>query len=95
MYDVTINDFNGPMDLLLHLIKESKMNIFDLKLEVIIDEYLDYIKSQVELNLNVASSYLVMASELIEIKSKMLLPKNEELEEEEEDPKEVLINRLI
>ena len=62
MYDVTINDFNGPMDLLLHLIKESKMNIFDLKLEVIIDEYLDYINSQVDLNLNVASSYLVMAS---------------------------------
>ena len=95
MYDVTINDFNGPMDLLLHLIKESKMNIFDLKLEVIIDEYLDYINSQVELNLNVASSYLVMASELIEIKSKMLLPRNEELEPDEEDPKEKLINRLI
>ena len=62
MYDVTINDFNGPMDLLLHLIKESKMNIFDLKLEVIIDEYLDYINSQVELNLNVDSLYIVMAS---------------------------------
>ena len=95
MYDVTINDFNGPMDLLLHLIKESKMNIFDLKLEVIIDEYLDYINSQVELNLNVASSYIVMDSELIEIKSKMLLPRNEELEPDEEDPKEKLINRLI
>ena len=95
MYDVTINDFNGPMDLLLHLIKQSKMNIFDLKLEVIIDEYLDYINSQVELNLNIASSYLVMASELIEIKSKMLLPRNEEEESEEEDPKERLINRLI
>ena len=95
MYDVTINDFNGPMDLLLHLIKESKMNIFDLKLEVIIDEYLDYINSQVDLNLNVASSYLVMASELLEIKSKMLLPSNKENEEEEEDPKEKLINRLI
>ena len=95
MYDVTINDFNGPMDLLLHLIKQSKMNIFDLKLEVIIDEYLEYINSQVELNLNVASSYLVMASELIEIKSKMLLPKSDDDSEEEEDPKENLINRLI
>ena len=95
MYDVTINDFNGPMDLLLHLIKQSKMNIFDLKLEVIIDEYLEYINSQVELNLNVASSYLVMASELIEIKSKMLLPKSSDETEEEEDPKENLINRLI
>jgi len=94
MYDVTINDFNGPMDLLLHLIKQSKMNIFDLKLEIIIDEYLEYINSQAELNLNIASSYLVMASELIEIKSRMLLPRNEE-EDEEEDPKERLINRLI
>ena len=95
MYDVTINDFNGPMDLLLHLIKESKMNIFDLKLEVIIDEYLEYINNQAELNLNIASSYLVMASELIEIKSKMLLPSNKDSDEEEEDPKEKLINRLI
>ncbi len=95
MYDVTINDFNGPMDLLLHLIKQSKMNIFDLKLEVIIDEYLNYINSQAELNLNIASSYLVMASELLEIKSKMLLPHDTDSEEEEEDPKEQLINRLI
>ena len=95
MYDVTINDFNGPMDLLLHLIKQSKMNIFDIKLEIIIDEYLNYINSQVELNLNVASSYLVMASELLEIKSKMLLPHEDDTDEDEEDPKEKLINRLI
>ena len=95
MYDVTINDFNGPMDLLLHLIKESKMNIFDLKLEVIIDEYLEYINNQAELNLNIASSYLVMASELIEIKSKMLLPSNKDSDEEEKKKKKKLINRLI
>ncbi len=95
MYDITIDNFNGPMDLLLHLIKESKMSIFDIKLEVIINEYLEYIEKQKELNLNIASSYLVMASELIEIKSRMLLPKEHLDEEEEEDPKERLINRLI
>ena len=94
MYEITIDNFSGPMDLLLHLIKQSKMDIMNIKLEVIIDEYLDYIKKMDELNLDVASSYLVMAAELLEIKSKMLLPK-EELEEEEEDPKERLINRLI
>lgn len=94
MYEVMIDNFSGPMDLLLHLIKESKMDIMNIKLEIIIDEYLNYIKKMEELNLNIASSYLVMSTELLEIKSKMLLPKMED-EEEEEDPKERLINRLI
>jgi len=94
MYEITIDNFSGPLDLLLHLIKQSKMDIMDIKLEIIIDEYLDYINKMSEMNLDVASSYLVMASELLEIKSKMLLPKEEE-DEEEEDPKERLINRLI
>lgn len=93
MYDISLDNFQGPMDLLLHLIKKKKMNIMDIKLEIIIDEYLDYIKKQEQLNLNIASSYLVMASELIEIKSRMLLPSSQE--EEEEDLKENLINRLI
>jgi segregation and condensation protein A len=94
MYEITIDNFQGPLDLLLHLIKQSKMDIMNIKLEIIIDEYLDYINKMNEMNLDVASSYLVMASELLEIKSKMLLPKEEE-DEEEEDPKERLINRLI
>ena len=94
MYEITIDNFSGPMDLLLHLIKQSKMDIMNIKLEIIIDEYLDYINKMSEMNLDVASSYLVMASELLEIKSKMLLPKEDD-EEEEEDPKERLINRLI
>lgn len=94
MYDVTIDNFSGPMDLLLHLIKESKMDIMNIKLEIIIDEYLEYIKKMDEMNLDIASSYLVMAAELLEIKSKMLLP-NEEEDNLEEDPKEKLINRLI
>jgi len=94
MYEVTIENFQGPLDLLLHLIKESKMDIFNIKLEIIIDEYLKFIKKMQEMNLDVASCYLVMSCELLEIKSKMLLPKTEE-EEVEEDPKERLINRLI
>ena len=94
MYDVTLDDFTGPMDLLLSLIKEHKMDIMHIKLEIIIDEYLDFINKMQEKNLDIASSYLVMASELLEIKSKMLLPKIEE-DDEEENPKERLINRLI
>lgn len=93
MYDISLDNFQGPMDLLLHLIKKKKMNIMEIKLEVIIDEYLNYIRNLERLNLNIASSYLVMSSELIEIKSRMLLPTNEE--SEEEDLKENLINRLI
>lgn len=95
MYEITIDNFTGPMDLLLHLIKEAKMDIMNIKLEVIIDEYLHYIEKMKNMNLDVASSYLVMSGELLEIKSKMLLPKVLEEEEEEEDPKERLINRLI
>lgn len=94
MYEITIDNFSGPMDLLLHLIKQSKMDIMNIKLEIIIDEYLEYIRKMDEMNLDIASSYLVMASELLEIKSRMLLPQSD-LEEEEEDPKERLINRLI
>ena len=90
-----IDDFEGPLDLLLHLIKEKKMDIMNVKLEIIIDEYLDFINKMEQMNLNIASSYLIMASELLEIKSKMLLPRFEEEDSEEEDPKETLINKLI
>ena len=95
MYEITIDNFSGPMDLLLHLIKQSKMDIMNIKLEIIIDEYMDYIEKMNEMNLDVASSYLVMASELLYIKSRMLLPKQDEENDEEEDPKEKLISRLI
>ena len=90
-----IDDFDGPLDLLLHLVKENKMDLLHLKLEVIIDEYLDFIHKMEEINLNIASSYLVMASELLELKSKMLLPKNEEeIDEEDTNTEERLIMRL-
>lgn len=91
-----IDDFEGPMDLLLHLIKEKKMDLMNIKIEIIIDEYLKFIDEMERLNLDIASSYLVMASELIEMKSKLLLPRHEEEEaQEEEDPQQQLVNRLI
>ena len=95
-YKITINDFEGPMDLLLHLIKKHDMDIFDISIEEITKQYLNFINEMEELNLNVASEYLIMAAELIEIKSSILLPKNKIEEDElEEDPREQLINRLI
>ena len=96
-YNFVINDFEGPLDLLLHLIKTSKMDIYDISIEEITGQYLDFIRSMQEMNLDIASEYLVMASELIELKSKLLLPNNNDLGEDEyeEDPKEALINRLL
>lgn len=94
--DFTIDKFSGPLDLLLHLIKQSNIDIYDIKIEEITNQYLDYINKMEELNLNIASSYLVMAAELIEMKASLLLPKPEIAEDEyEEDPKEKLIQRLI
>ena len=94
--DLKINEFEGPLDLLLHLIKENKMDIFDIKIEEITEQYLSYIKKQESMNLEVDSEYLVLASELIEIKSKLLLPHEKEVfDEEESDPREELMNRLL
>lgn len=94
-YKFTINDFEGPLDLLLHLIKESNINICDINIVEITEQYLNFIEKEQNLNLNIASEYLIMASELIEIKSKMLLPKQEKNIDEETDIKENLINKLI
>ena len=95
-YKVTIDNFDGPLDLLLHLIKSSDIDIYDISIEEITKQYLDYIQAMKELNLDVASEYLVMASELMEIKSILLLPQTKlEDEDYEEDPREQLIQRLI
>jgi segregation and condensation protein A len=96
-YKITIDNFDGPLDLLLHLIKQSNIDIFDISIEQITKQYLEYIKSMERLNLNVASEYLTMAAELIEMKSSILLPsdKNKDDDEYEEDPREKLINRLL
>ena len=95
-YEVKINEFEGPLDLLLHLIKKENISIFDISIEQIIKQYLDYINKMNEENLDITSEYLVMATELIELKSKMLLPnKTEEIEEEIEEATNDLINRLL
>lgn len=96
-YNIKIDAFEGPLDLLLHLIKQKNVDIYDISIEEITKSYLDYINKMEELNINVASSYLVMAAELMEIKSKSLLPKveNEEDNEEEVVSRENLINKLV
>lgn len=95
--DLKLEVFEGPLDLLLHLIKENKMDIFDIEIESITRQYLDYIHKMKEQNLDIASSYLVMASELTLIKARMLLPrpKVDDEETEEEDPREELVARLL
>ena len=97
-YLIKIDEFEGPLDFLLHLVKESNIDIHDIKIIEITEQYLDYINKMEELNINVASEYLVMAATLMEIKSKSLLPKddvNEEEVEDEEVSREALIQKLI
>ena len=91
---IKINLFEGPMDLLLHLIKKNEMDIYDIKVAAITDQYIEYLELMKELNLEVAGDYLVIAAELSLIKSKMLLPKPV-IEEEEEDPRAELVRRLL
>ncbi len=96
-YEVVIDDFQGPLDLLLHLIKEKEMDLETLEVSVITNQYLAYIDQMDANQLEAMSEYLVMAAQLIEMKSKMLLP-NEKVELEDdyqEDPREQLIRRLI
>ena len=97
MDNLLIGDFEGPLDLLLHLIKKSKMEIFDVEISDITNKYLEYIEKMNSLNLDVASEYLIMAAELIEIKSRKLLPYTEEKdnEVEEENLEEELKRRLV
>lgn len=94
-YLIKIDEFEGPFDLLLHLIKQNDIDIFDINIVEITEQYLYYINTMERLNLNIASEYLVMAAELIEIKSRTLLPNNNMDEDEEEDPREKLINKLL
>ena len=94
--EVKLEAFEGPLDLLLHLIKESKMDIMNIEIEVITDQYMKFLNEQEKMNLEISSEYLVLASELLEIKSKLLIPNNKvEDSEDEIDPREELINRLL
>ena len=96
-YTVRLDGFEGPLDLLLHLIKKNELSITDIPISLITEQYLDYLKLMKVLNLDIAGDYLLMASTLLHIKSKMLLPSppEDENEEEEEDPRAELVRRLL
>ncbi len=95
-YKIMIDSFEGPMDLLLNLIEKSKIDIYDIPINTITEQYMDYIYNMEELNLEITSEFILMASTLLQIKSKMLLPKESTDEEEvEEDPREQLVLRLL
>lgn len=96
VYNIKIPVFEGPFDLLLHLIKEAKIDIYDIPIALITRQYLQYIEMMKELNLEIAGDFLVMASTLIHIKSRMLLPPDEETPlEEQEDPRLELVQKLL
>jgi segregation and condensation protein A len=96
-YDIKLENFAGPLDLLLHLIKKNEMDIYDIPMAAITQQYLSILDAMKTLNLDVAGEFLLMAATLLHIKSKLLLPKivEDELEEEEEDPRAELVRRLL
>lgn len=97
VYSVRLDAFEGPMDLLLHLIRKNELDIREIPIAVITRQYLDYIELMKDLNLEVAGDFLLMASTLLQIKSRMLLPQDEEEQggDEEDDPRAELIRRLL
>jgi segregation and condensation protein A len=96
LYSIKVPVFEGPLDLLLHLIKENKIDIYDIPISLITRQYLEYIEMMKELNLEIASEFLVMAATLIYIKSRMLLPPDETIETEgQEDLRAGLVQRLL
>ncbi|MFT4146345.1 MAG: segregation/condensation protein A [Mobilitalea sp.] len=92
---VKLEAFEGPLDLLLHLIDKNKVNIYDIPIVEITEQYLEYIKQMDTKNLEIMSEFLVMAATLVKIKSKMLLPVEESEEEEAVDPRQELVDRLL
>jgi segregation and condensation protein A len=95
-YPVRLQNFEGPLDLLLHLIKKHEVDIYQIPITLITQQYLEYIDLMQELNLDVAGEFLVMAATLIHIKSRMLLPRPDPSQEDpEEDPREALVRRLL
>ena len=98
-YNFCINDFEGPLDLLLHLIRSNQMDIYNINVESITKQYVDFINSSKDMNMDIASEYLVMASELIHLKSKLLLHKDDNVEEEDDtfeiNSEEDLRNKLL
>ena len=95
-YPIRVLDFEGPLDLLLHLIKANEVNVYDIPITLITQQYLDYLDLMQEMNLEVAGEFLVMAATLIHVKSRMLLPRPDPSQDDpEEDPREALVRRLL
>ena len=94
-YKLTLPSFHGPLDLLLHLIKQNKLDIYDIPIVLVTEQYTTYLETMEELDLEVAADYIYMAALLINIKSKMLLPRDESAEQLLEDPRAELVNRLL
>ncbi|MDO5424339.1 MAG: segregation/condensation protein A [Eubacteriales bacterium] len=92
---VKLDAFEGPLDLLLHLIDKNKVNIYDIPIVEITNQYLEYIQEMKRQDLNIMSEFLVMAATLLDIKSRMLLPKEVNEEGEEEDPRQELVEKLL
>ena len=96
MYQVKLADFQGPLDLLIHLIEKDKIDIYDIPIVSVTEQYIAYINAMQEYNLDVASEFLLMAAILLQIKSRMLLPRDPEEEgEEEPDPRQMLVDMLV
>ncbi len=93
-YTVKLDIFEGPLDLLIHLIKKNEMDIYDIRIALIAEQYLEYLDLMKELNINVAGDFLVMAATLVHIKSKMLLPRPPE-DEDEDDPRLEIARPLV
>ena len=95
-YSVQLDIFNGPLNLLLHLIKKNEVDIYDIPIALIIEQYLEYLDFLKDVNLEIVGDYMSMAAELGYIKSRMLLPRiKDEGEDEEQDPREELVRRLL
>lgn len=92
---VKLEVFEGPLDLLLHLIEKNKIDIYDIPIALITEQYMDYLKEMEKQDLDNMSEFLVMAATLLKIKSRMLLPQEETEEEEPEDPRQELVERLL
>ncbi len=96
-YKVKLDAFEGPMELLMHLIDKNKIDIYDIPIASLTQQYMDYLDKFKEFNMEIASEFLVMAATLLQIKSRMMLPKppKEEVEEDEEDPRRELVQRIL
>ncbi len=97
-YEIHLDNFDGPLDLLLHLIDKNKMDIYDIPIAVITEQYLAYLEDAREMDLEIASEFLLIAATLLNIKARMLLPKRKTADgqpEQEEDPRSELVQRLV